>query len=160
LEEATWIFERYAADPDVAYYMTWRPHTKVDTVLAFLQDTAQRVASGRTISWVIERRDDETPMGMIDAFPARSRAHLGYVLGPAFHRRGFMSEAAACVVDWLMRHDEIFRVEALADVDNVASWGVMEKIGMVREGRLRRYMHHPNVSDTPRDLYMYAIVKP
>jgi len=30
---------------------------------------------------------------------------------------------------------------------------------MQREGLLRRYMLHPNMSDEPRDCYIYAIVK-
>jgi hypothetical protein len=30
---------------------------------------------------------------------------------------------------------------------------------MVREGLLRRWMMHPNVSDEPRDCFSYAIVR-
>jgi len=30
---------------------------------------------------------------------------------------------------------------------------------MTREGLLRRYVLHPNISAEPRDVYMYAIVK-
>jgi [ribosomal protein S5]-alanine N-acetyltransferase len=36
---------------------------------------------------------------------------------------------------------------------------VMEKVGMQREGILRKYIVHPNISDEPRDSFMYAIVK-
>jgi len=47
----------------------------------------------------------------------------------------------------------------LCDVENPASGRVLEKVGMRREGMLRRQMIHPNVSDAPRDCYCYAVVK-
>jgi hypothetical protein len=53
----------------------------------------------------------------------------------------------------------IFRVWALCDVDNLASARVMEKVGMQREGILRRWILHPNLSDEPRDVYCYSVVK-
>ncbi len=45
-------------------------------------------------------------------------------------------------------------------VDNAASATVLEKSDLVREGRLRRYIVHPNVSDEPRDVYLYARTRP
>jgi len=47
----------------------------------------------------------------------------------------------------------------MCDVDNLASARVLEKVGMSREGVLRRSTMHPNASDEPRDSYCYAIVK-
>jgi RimJ/RimL family protein N-acetyltransferase len=35
----------------------------------------------------------------------------------------------------------------------------MEKAGMQREGILKRWSIHPNISPEPRDSYCYAIVK-
>ena len=36
---------------------------------------------------------------------------------------------------------------------------VLEKAGLQREGLLRRWMLHPNVSDRPRDCYCYSKVR-
>jgi ribosomal-protein-alanine N-acetyltransferase len=36
---------------------------------------------------------------------------------------------------------------------------VMEKAGMTREGVLRRWSVHPNISAEPRDSYCYSITK-
>jgi RimJ/RimL family protein N-acetyltransferase len=44
-------------------------------------------------------------------------------------------------------------------VENIASARVMEKAGMAREGLLRRYVVHPNISAEPRDAYLYAVVR-
>jgi ribosomal-protein-alanine N-acetyltransferase len=35
----------------------------------------------------------------------------------------------------------------------------MEKVGMQREGILRRWSVHPSISPEPRDAYCYAITK-
>jgi RimJ/RimL family protein N-acetyltransferase len=45
-------------------------------------------------------------------------------------------------------------------VDNVASARLLESVGMQREGILRRWIFHPNISDSPRDCLCYAVVKP
>ena len=70
-----------------------------------------------------------------------------------------MTEAVRGVIAWALAQPEIYRVAAVCDVENIASARVMEKAGMVREGLLQKYMIHPNISDVPRDCYMYAVVK-
>ena len=42
---------------------------------------------------------------------------------------------------------------------HLASARLLESIGMQFEGRLRRWLMHPNVSAAPRDCLCYAIVK-
>lgn len=53
----------------------------------------------------------------------------------------------------------IFRVWAICNHENRASARVMEKIGMQREGLLRRGVLHPNVSAEPRDCWLYSRVR-
>jgi [ribosomal protein S5]-alanine N-acetyltransferase len=70
-----------------------------------------------------------------------------------------MTEVLTEVVDWAMGQSSVFRIGAFCDVDNVGSARVMEKSGMVREGLLRRWLMHPNISDEPRDCFSYARVR-
>jgi len=70
-----------------------------------------------------------------------------------------MPEAVRAIIDLAFVSPAIYRVWAVTDVENFASARVMEKAGMVREGRLARYIMHPNISDEPRDVYCYAITK-
>ena len=70
-----------------------------------------------------------------------------------------MTEVLTEVVSWAMRQPSIFRIGALCDVENIGSARVMEKAGLVREGILRRWLMHPNVSDEPRDCLSYARVR-
>ena len=45
------------------------------------------------------------------------------------------------------------------DEENFASARVLEKAGMQREGILRRWSLHPNISSVPRDCWSFAIVR-
>jgi RimJ/RimL family protein N-acetyltransferase len=67
-----------------------------------------------------------------------------------------MTEALSEVAHWALRQPEIFRISAVCDVENIASARVMEKAGLIREGLLRRWLVHPNISDKPRDCFAYA----
>ncbi|MCI0650822.1 MAG: GNAT family N-acetyltransferase [Planctomycetes bacterium] len=70
-----------------------------------------------------------------------------------------MPEALRPLVEWALGQVAIHRVWAFCDVDNLASARVLEKLGMEREGILRRWFVHPNVSAFPRDCYSYSLVK-
>ena len=70
-----------------------------------------------------------------------------------------MTEALEPLVNWAIAQPDIYRVWAVCDIENLASARVLEKLGMTREGRLHRWLVHPNISDEPRDCFCYAKVK-
>jgi RimJ/RimL family protein N-acetyltransferase len=84
---------------------------------------------------------------------------LGFVLARRYWDQGYMTEAMKAVMDWALRRGDVYRVWAVCDIDNLASARVMEKAGMQREGVLKRWSVHPNISAEPRDSYCYAVVK-
>ena len=97
--------------------------------------------------------------GMIEARQVGTAVDIGYVLRRSLWRRGLMTEAARAIVRWALSQPDIYRVWATCDVENTASARLLESIGMQREGVLRRWIVHPNISDTPRDALCFAIVK-
>jgi len=70
-----------------------------------------------------------------------------------------MSEAVEELIRWGLESAEIYRIWAVCDVENTASARLLERVGMELEGTLRRWLVHPNVSDSPRDCLCYSIVK-
>jgi [ribosomal protein S5]-alanine N-acetyltransferase len=70
-----------------------------------------------------------------------------------------MTEALAEVTRWALDREDIWRIGDVCDVENLASARVMEKVGMTRDGLLRRWTMHPNVSDEPRDCFSFAKVR-
>ena len=87
------------------------------------------------------------------------KIEVGYALARPYWGKGYMTEIMRTVIDWALTQPDIFRVQAFCDVENIASARVMEKAGMAREGLLRRYVVHPNISAEPRDAYLYAVVR-
>jgi RimJ/RimL family protein N-acetyltransferase len=82
-----------------------------------------------------------------------------FVLAKQYWGKGYMTEAAHLIVDWALNQDDVFRVSAFCDLENRASARVLEKIGMQKEGVLRRHTLHPNLSAEPRDVCVYAKIR-
>jgi RimJ/RimL family protein N-acetyltransferase len=158
-EDAKPIFEAYAQDPAVTRYLVWLPHRSIKTTEGFIADCIEQWAKAFAFPYVITLKTDARLIGMIELRPDRHGANIGYVLAKEYWGQGFMTEAARCVVENALAQPRMYRVQAFCDVENVASARTLEKIGMQREGTLRRYIIHPAVSSEPRDCYLYAITK-
>jgi len=159
MEDAAVVFESYAQDPEVTRYLVWKPHKNLQETEQFLSACLSLWHKGRDFAYVITQIADDRLIGMFGLHPMKMKIEVGYVLARPYWSKGYMTEALRTVIEWAFSQPGIFRVQATCDVENVASWRVMEKAGMTREGVLRRYILHPNLSDVPRDVYMYAIVK-
>lgn len=84
---------------------------------------------------------------------------MGYVLMRTEWGKGYMSEIVSPVIEYVFQHTGVIRIQAYCDVENLGSAKVMEKYGMEQEGLLKKYALHTNLSDAPRDAYLYAITK-
>ena len=67
------------------------------------------------------------------------RGDVGYALHPDFWGNGFMTEALKRLLAYGFDDLRLVRIWATTDVRNVASWTVMERAGMQREGVMRRH---------------------
>jgi [ribosomal protein S5]-alanine N-acetyltransferase len=156
LGDAPSLFARYTQDPLVTRNLTWPPHDSVERTRTFLRRCLAGAADGSVRPWVLTERGDDRPIGMIELRLFGHRAELGYVLARDWWGRGLMTEAARSVVDSSLADPAIFRVGAVTDVDNLASARVLEKVGMQREGLLRRWLVHPGLSPEPRDCWSFG----
>jgi ribosomal-protein-alanine N-acetyltransferase len=87
---------------------------------------------------------------------------LGYIFSPAFQKKGYATESAYGLIQYGFEHFGIHRVIAHCNPENIASWRVLEKIGMKREGYFRKniFFHTtPDGSPLWIDTYAYAILK-
>jgi RimJ/RimL family protein N-acetyltransferase len=121
-------------------------------------ETSRLVARPATL------RDAQVMFDHYASDPAVIRVHphkvdLGYAIVRRYWRQGLMSEALRWIIEWAFAQPGIYRVWATCDVDNVASAGVLERVGMQREGVLRRWLVHPNKNDAPSDSFCYSIVR-
>jgi [ribosomal protein S5]-alanine N-acetyltransferase len=159
MDDALNLFTAYMQDPEVTRYTTWRPHQHLQEAADFIHNSIAAWESGTRFPFVITLREKEEPFGMIDLHVKGSTVGLGYVIARSHQHKGYATEATRATIAWAFQQPTIYRVNASTDVDNIASQRVLEKARMVREGLLRKYIVHPNISDIPRDSYLYAITK-
>ena len=153
-----------ARDPDVMRYMEWPAPQRLAETQNFFDGCAARWQSGTEYHWMIELKADAVALGCIGCRIKGHAADFGYFLSRAHWGRGYATEAAGLLVGWLRRQSGIVRIGATTDIDNSASAAVLQKLGLQREGVMRRATVRPNFSpnfgNTPRDTALFASVKP
>ena len=159
MSDAESVFQKYAQDEAVTRYLQWRPHSTIDTTRSFIANCDAEWRSASAFPYVITRKEDEELLGMIELRPRGHRLECGFVLARAHWGNGLMPEALSALTAIALAQPQVYRVEATCDVENRASAWVLQKAGFECEGRLRRYIVHPNISSEPRDSFLYAIAK-
>jgi RimJ/RimL family protein N-acetyltransferase len=66
-----------------------------------------------------------------------SRFEIGYLALTHYSGNGYITEASKALLDFLFTDVQAKKVVAHCAIDNIASWKVMEKIGLQREGELK-----------------------
>ncbi|HEV2316260.1 MAG TPA: GNAT family protein [Thermoplasmata archaeon] len=109
---------------------------------------------------VIETAADHHVIGTVGyylAHPVLTLLDVWYMLGvPAERGKGYGSEAVALLVDHLFATQEIDRVGATCDVENVPSAKLLERLGFAREGTLHSALHHHT---RWHDVYIYGVTR-
>ena len=130
----------YAGDEEVARYVTWSPHKSVEDSREFLRSILAGYEQGSVYNLGIELNETRQMIGTVGVVKLNSThrfAELGWAIGRAYWNRGYMTEAAAAIVDHLFVAEDLHRIEAACDPANPGSAKVMTKIGMTFEGRMR-----------------------
>ncbi|HEX2696492.1 MAG TPA: GNAT family N-acetyltransferase [Anaerolineales bacterium] len=159
LDDAIAIFSKYAQDREVTRYLTWQPHKNIEETHSIVELMLKLWDEGKVYTYIIALKDLDSAIGTIAMQPNGFKVEIGYALARSYWGKGYMTEAARVIINWLFQQPDVYRVFAACDIENSASARVLEKAGMTREGILHRSSMHPNVSDEPRDSYIYAIVK-
>ncbi len=87
---------------------------------------------------------------------------LGYIFNPTFQNQGYASESAAALIRYAFEKWDAHRIVAHCNPENSASWRVMEKIGMRREGlMLKNVFFRRDAGGAPlwMDSFEYAMLK-
>ena len=80
---------------------------------------------------------------------------IGWVFNPKYTSKGYASEAAYAILKYGFETMKLHRIIATCQPENIASYRVMEKIGMRREGLFKKCIPH---GDEWWDEYFYAIL--
>jgi ribosomal-protein-alanine N-acetyltransferase len=109
--------------------------------------------------FIIEKKN-RTKIGGIQHFnvlaPYGKTVEMGYALLPSERGKGYCTEAAQIMVDYLFLSKDIACIQATTDVGNAASQKVLEKAGFQKEGTMRkRFFSNGEWKDT----VMFSILR-
>jgi ribosomal-protein-alanine N-acetyltransferase len=141
-EDGDVMYERIWTDPLVMRYVQpggW-PFAREESAGLVLRQTELFGERGFG-QWAVVPRETGELIGYcglkyLDNTP---EVELLYGITHVYWGRGLVTEAAAATLRYAFEEIKLDHVVAIALPDNVASWRVMEKIGMRHEGRARHY---------------------
>jgi len=109
--------------------------------------------------FIVEKKDG-SKIGFVAHFyvlhPAGKLMEMGFAMVPSERGKGYCTEAAKIMVDYLFLSKDTMRVQAITDVRNAASQRVMEKAGFKKEGIIRKGFF---MRGEWRDGYLYSILR-
>lgn len=159
IADAEAIFSAYATDLEVTRYLGWKPHRDVAVTRLFLKTLDEEWNRSTGFPFMIcAREEPHQIIGNIHVHVNHRGVSFGYVLRRESWGQGCATEVLTHLIEHALAQPTTLRTYAFCDVENRASARVMEKAGMQKEGLLRRYFLHPNISDEPRDCLLYSRV--
>jgi RimJ/RimL family protein N-acetyltransferase len=144
---------RYMSDPMVTRWLPEGPLDEAQTQ-AFAHKNTGR--SARAVA-VIERQSGQLVGHMpFHKWLGRATHEIGWAISSSHQGRGYATEAAGALLDFAFSTLGCHRLVATCQPENVASWRVMEKLGMRREAHFRQGLYQK--SGEWWDEYFYALL--
>jgi RimJ/RimL family protein N-acetyltransferase len=103
------------------------------------------------LGWVLIR-----PMAFFTDEPNFTDLELGWRFFQSIWGKGYATEAAIAIKDAVVANSDVTHVSALAVADNLASVGVMKKMGM---SFVRAYLHKDPIGDFDAVHYQMSVTK-
>ncbi|KAL2895763.1 putative N-acetyltransferase p20 [Bienertia sinuspersici] len=144
----------WMSDDKVSQFCRWNTYTSKDQAITYINDVIINYPYYRAICL------DNKAIGGISLDSKtginKCRAELGYLLGSKYWGRGIATWAVKTVVSTIFEErPELVRVEAHVDVNNIGSQRVLEKVGFLREGVLRK---HCIIKEKIQDMIIFSFL--
>jgi len=150
--EAVWPS---VSDPTVSEHMSWNTHTDKEETLRFLERVESDLVSEKAITWGVRSRDEFCGIFSIINILRSHRAlrydrgELAYWCSPSHQRKGIMTEAGRCVIEFSFTKIGLNRLVVGHHLNNVPSQKLIERLGFKPIGiEHQAFMKHDKWIDT------------
>ena len=131
-------FLAYRNDPIVAKSQGWGILYPREKGEAFILSMKERVALKQNdwIQYAVALKDTDELIGDLGCYIKKDdvrQARIGFTLAAKYWRKGYISEVIPYLLEYLFEDMDIHRVAADCDVENIASFRTLEKLGFRRE---------------------------
>ncbi|MFK3938123.1 GNAT family N-acetyltransferase [Alkalihalobacillus sp. NPDC078783] len=149
----------YAKRPEASRYQVWEPQSETDSQLFLVERVNTSLQEPRSqFAFAIINRKTSTLIGSVELTIRDANHHsaeLSYIIHPDYWGRGYATEAASLMLTFGFSQLNLHRIYAKCDPRNKGSERVMQKMGMVWEGRLREDLL---IAEGWRDSLLYSIL--
>lgn len=153
-------FYSYITHPEVARFLADEdaPKSKEEAVEELLY-WLNLYRHKRSIYWGIAEGSSNKLIGTCgfnNWNPLHKRAEVSYDLARAYWGRGIMTHALREICNFAFNKMEVHRIQATVAYDNAGSLRVLEKLGFIKEGLMKKYCI---LQGLPTDYYMLSLVR-
>lgn len=147
------------SDAETMQWFGVDPITELAEAVKIASLFASWFAANTGFRWGLERRDDGRLLGTCGLFRWNKSWHncvIGFELARDCHGHGYMREAVDAIVEYGFEEMALNRIQAETHPDNVASSGLVTRIGFKFEGVHRKQAFWGNQF---HDLNCYALLQ-
>ena len=125
------------------------PDASVEATRAKMEEILQLQEKNEAIFWVITLKESPEEMigniGYWQINKAHHRAEIGYLLHPAYWKKGIMKEALLAVIDYAFNTMKLHSIEANINPENLASAALLESCNFKKEAFFKENYYYDGV---------------
>ena len=109
----------------------------------YIETLCNDVYVDKQLRMVIERREDNHPVGMIDLTdfnPLHNRAEVGIIVEETFREQGIARQALDLLIEYCFRYLHLHQLYAYVACDNAASRKLFAACGFIECGVLKHWL--------------------
>ncbi|GAB6983636.1 GNAT family N-acetyltransferase [Nocardioides pyridinolyticus] len=145
-------------DAETQHWLSFLPRDPDEAAgRRYLEQVTERLAAGSTLTWAWCTADDDRLLGVVGIYRIDGDPEVGYWTHPEARGRGLTVRAAALATGHAFGTLGVDRLAGYAAAGNLASWKVLERLGMQRVGVLRRAARTGD--GAPADLVGYDLLR-
>lgn len=134
-------------DETVMEFMGNAAHQSLEESKRYVRQLQNWYRERVLVRWMITLKGEDRYIGScgLHRFDIESnRAEAGYELNRAYWHQGIMTEALSAILSYSFQEVGLHRIEAITDVPNSRSQGLLRKLGFTYEGTLRQRFYFNN----------------
>ncbi len=142
VKDAADMFE-YASDKENCFYRSSPLHQTIeDTVNVINEKYLKRPSKGIPIGYAITLKDNGKMIGVVDVDSViyNDIGEVGFTINKEYWGKGFAKEACEKLIEVCFNELGLRKILARHNILNIGSQRVIEKLGFVYEGRMRKLL--------------------
>jgi ribosomal-protein-alanine N-acetyltransferase len=147
----------WTGDPEVCRYERWQRHESVGYTAGYVREVVREYKSDQSYHWGIQLGDELIgAIRLMNVSDVDQKATMKLDLRRDCWSKGYATEAVRAVLHYVLLEVGLNRIESFHSVNDPAAGRVLEKAGMILEGRARE---HYFSNSGFQDSNLYAVTR-